>query len=305
MPKHERGLGMGLGAILGGNKDLADFRSPVGYINKTISNGAAPKEGDIRLVPIVDVVPNPYQPRITFDQEQLEELSRSIVALGLIQPITVRTIEDGKYQIISGERRFRACKLAGIETIPAYVRTTDDAGMLELAIVENVQRANLDPIETAMSYKRLIDECKLTQEQMADRIGKSRVAVTNMLRLLKLPAKVQYDVKVGNISTGHAKVLLGVEDVARQESLTDTIIRDGLSVRALEDLIRSLESKPKSPGKTTNEPLGDKYEEYLRRLGAFCSQNVSLRRTSSGKGTLTLRFENDGQLDAFMDALKK
>jgi len=294
---------MGLGAILG-NKDLAEFRSPVGYVNKTVSGGAAPKEGDVRLVPILNIEPNPYQPRITFDEEQLAELSRSIVALGLIQPITVRTIENGKYQIISGERRFRACRMAGMDTIPAYVRTTDDAGMLELAIVENVQRADLDPIETAMSFRRLIDECKLTQEQMADRIGKSRVAVTNMLRLLKLPAKVQYDVKVGNISMGHAKVLLGVEDAKLQEVLTDTIIRDGLSVRALEDLIKSTGKKKKDTSDKPFAPLDQKYEEYVKKIGAYCSDQVSLRRSPSGKGTLTIHFENDEQLDAFMKSLK-
>lgn len=305
MPKQERGLGMGLGAILGGNKDFADFRSPVGYVNRTLSSGGMPKEGEVRLVPISDIEPNPYQPRINFDEEQLSELGRSIATLGLIQPITVRTIENGRYQIISGERRFRACRKAGMNTIPAYIRTTDDTGMLELAIVENVQRSDLDPIETAMSLRRLMDECRLTQEQMADRIGKGRVVVANLLRLLKLPAKVQYDVKVGNISMGHAKVLLGLEDPALQESLADDIIRGSLSVRALEELIKTSGRKKKpSRSVATPTPAGEKYEEYLRRLGSYCGNNLSLRRSPAGKGTLILRFENDEQLDTFMKALK-
>jgi ParB family chromosome partitioning protein len=181
---------------------------------------------------------------MSFDQEALDELADSIRTLGLIQPITVRTIQGNRYQIISGERRFRACRLAGMDMIPAYIRNANDQGMLEMAIVENIQRENLDPIEVAMSYQRLIDECSLTQEQMAFRVGKKRASVTNFLRLLKLPAKIQHDLKVGLLSVGHAKVLLGVEDLMIQEALCDLVIKDDLSVRQLEEKVRKL-SEPK------------------------------------------------------------
>ena len=168
---------------------------------------------------------------MAFDSESLEELADSIRTFGLIQPISVRKQPDGRYQIISGERRFRACRLAGMDVIPAYIRATDNQGMLEMAIVENIQRQDLDPIEVAMSYQRLIDECNLTQEKMAQRVGKKRASIANYLRLLKLPAKVQHDLKSGLLSTGHAKVLLGIEDPHIQELLCDLTIKEGLSVR--------------------------------------------------------------------------
>ena len=212
MSKQQRGLGRGLGALLGGDADLNQIRKPVGYVNKEVVKSDPPQDtSDILRVPVDMIEPNPYQPRMSFDQEALEELADSIRTLGLIQPITVRRKNDGRYQIISGERRFRACQLSGMDMIPAYIRDTNDQGMLEMAIVENIQRENLDPIEVALSYQRLIEECNLTQEQMAVRVGKKRATVTNSLRLLKLPAKIQHDLKVGLLSVGHAKVLLGID----------------------------------------------------------------------------------------------
>ncbi|MBQ2452746.1 MAG: ParB/RepB/Spo0J family partition protein, partial [Bacteroidales bacterium] len=194
MAKKQYGLGKGLGAILPGTgKDLGEMRKPVGYVNKDIIStvGATPANvSDIIRINIDLIEPNPFQPRMTFDEQALEELCQSIRALGLIQPITVRSRSEGKYQIISGERRYRASKMAGMDMIPAYIIKTDDKGMLEMAIVENIQREELDPIEIAMSYQRLIDECDLTQDQMAQRIGKKRSSITNYLRLLKLPAKL-------------------------------------------------------------------------------------------------------------------
>ena len=175
MSKQQRGLGKGLGALLGGDTDLSNIRKPVGYVNKeVVSHNQQPKQAtaDVLRIPVDMIEPNPFQPRMNFDKEALEELSDSIRTLGLIQPITVRKKDEGRYQIISGERRFRACQIAGMDMIPAYIRDTNDQGMLEMAIVENIQRENLDPIETAMSYQRLIDECNLTQEQMAFRVGK-------------------------------------------------------------------------------------------------------------------------------------
>ena len=204
MSKQQRGLGKGLSALLGSEPGLGTIRQPVGYVNKEVVSNQAPKQptADILRIPVDMIEPNPYQPRMSFDQEALDELADSIRTLGLIQPITVRQIAEGRYQIISGERRFRACRLAGMDMIPAYIRDANDQGMLEMAIVENIQRENLDPIEVAMSYQRLIDECNLTQEQMAFRVGKKRASVTNFLRLLKLPAKIQHDLKVGLLSVG-------------------------------------------------------------------------------------------------------
>ena len=240
MSKQQRGLGKGLGALLGGDADLSQIRKPVGYVNKEVVGAdSTPQQGtaDILRIPMDMIEPNPFQPRMTFGQDALEELAESIRTLGLIQPITVRRKPDGRYQIISGERRFRACQMAGMDMIPAYIRDTNDQGMLEMAIVENIQRENLDPIEVAMSYQRLIEECNLTQEQMAVRVGKKRASVTNYLRLLKLPAKIQHDLKVGLLSVGHAKVLLGIEDIRLQEYLCDLVIKDDMSVRQLEDKI--------------------------------------------------------------------
>ncbi len=301
-----RGLGKGLGSILGEGADISQFRSPVQYVNQTVGSGKQPSEGTVRLIPVADIRPNPFQPRISFDGQALSELAESIKALGLIQPITVRRVSDDGYQIISGERRFRACKLAGMTSVPSYIRSSDDVGMLEMAIVENVQRENLDPIETAMSYQRLIDECNLTQEAMAERIGKSRVAVTNSLRLLKLPAKVQYDVKVGNISVGHAKVLLGIEDGAVQELLSDEIIREGLSVRALEQRIRAgvarNSAKPKIQKVECDLP--DEHYKVLDIIGRYFDNNVTFKRTADGKGSMTVRFASDAQMSAFLEALQ-
>ena len=233
----------------------------------------------------------------------MQELAASIRTLGLIQPITVRKKSADRYQIISGERRFRACRLAGMDMIPAYIRDASDQGMLEMAIVENIQRENLDPIEVALSYQRLIEECNLTQEQMADRVGKKRASVTNYLRLLKLPAKVQHDLKVGLLSVGHAKVLLGVDDASAQEKLCDIVVKNGLSVRQLEAKVKELlSSGQKEPSPAA--PLPDEYGKVLERIGKFFDKEISLKRTSSGKGTMTIRFDSDEEMKRFLKALE-
>jgi len=307
MSKQQRGLGKGLGALLGGDADINQIRKPVGYVNKEVVNTEKPQQGtaDILRIPVEMIEPNPYQPRMSFDQEALEELAESIRTLGLIQPITVRRKDAGKYQIISGERRFRACSMAGMDMIPAYIRDTNDQGMLEMAIVENIQRENLDPIEIAMSYQRLIDECSLTQEQMALRVGKKRASVTNFLRLLKLPAKIQHDIKVGLLSVGHAKVLLSIEDRIVQESLCDLVIKDGLSVRQLEDKVRRfLEPKVKAEKVTQEQDLPEDYFKVLEIVGKYFENNISLKRSENGKGTMTIHFNNDEEVKKFLKALE-
>ena len=302
MSKLQRGLGKGLSALLGDAAELEQLRAPVGYVNKEVVGASEPQDtADILRIPVDMIEPNPFQPRMSFDQDALQELAASIKTFGLIQPITVRKKTADRYQIISGERRFKACRLAGMDMVPAYIRDANDQGMPEMAIVENIQRENLDPIEVAMSYQRLIEECRLTQEQMADRVGKKRASVTNYLRLLKLPAKVQHDLKVGLLSVGHAKVLLGVEDQAIQEQLCDLVIKKGLSVRQLEEKIHELSVKEKPSKKEVQLP--DEYYKVLEHIGKFFDKDISLKRTESGKGTMTIHFDSDEEIRRFLKAL--
>ena len=304
MAKQQRGLGKGIGALLGGDNDFAPVRQPVGYVHKEVV-GQRPSQdtADILRIPVDMIEPNPYQPRMNFDQEALDELADSIRTLGLIQPITVRRKDEGRYQIISGERRFRACRLAGMDMIPAYIRDTNDQGMLEMAIVENIQRENLDPIEVAMSYQRLIEECSLTQEQMAVRVGKKRASVTNYLRLLKLPAKIQHDLKVGLLSVGHAKVLLGIDDLKLQEYLCDLVIKEDLSVRQLEDKIKKLTEQKKAEPQEEQD-LPEDYFKVLEIVGKYFENNISIKRSVNGKGSMTIHFGSDDEVRKFLKALE-
>ena len=302
--KPQRGLGKGLSALLGNiPDDLSPARGPVTYINKEVS---APErtvpQNDVLRIPTDLIDANPYQPRLEFDRDSLEELAESIRNLGLIQPVTVRRTAGGRYQIISGERRVRACNIAGMDTIPAYVRDADDESMLELAIVENIQREDLDPVEIALSYERLMQECSLTQEQVAARLGKKRASVANTLRLLKLPPKIQHDLKYGLITTGHAKVLLGVTDEALQLSLCDEVIRGDLSVRQLEERIRRA-GRPEDTEDKAQADLPDFYYRILERVGRYFGDRISLKRSPDGKGTITIRFNSDEEMEKFMNSL--
>ena len=306
MSSKQRGLGKGLSALLGDAGNLDSLRSPVGYVNKDVVGTKDPQDtADVLRIPVNMIEPNPFQPRMSFDQDSLQELAASIRTFGLIQPITVRKKSADRYQIISGERRFKACQIAGMDMVPAYIRDANDQGMLEMAIVENIQRENLDPIEVAMSYQRLIDECSLTQEQMADRVGKTRASVTNYLRLLKLPAKVQHDLKVGLLSVGHAKVLLGLDDVVLQEKLCDFVIKNSLSVRQLEDKIKELQAQQQNEVKPKKEVnLPDEYYRVLEHIGKFFDKSISLKRADSGKGTMTIHFDSDDEIRRFLKALE-
>ena len=306
-------LGKGLEALLG--NELGDLKQGVRYVSDTpygMEQGqTAEKEaGDgetpgqmISEIPVSQIEPNPFQPRKEFDEEALSELASSIKTLGLIQPITVRRINSTKFQIISGERRYRACRMAGVEKIPAYIRETDDVGMLEMAIVENLQRENLDPIEIALSFRRLIEECRLTQEEMAERVGKKRASVTNYLRLLKLSASAQYALKTGKISVGHAKVLLGIEDEAMQDRLCEETIASDLSVRQLEQKVRKTGSEEKKKQKEITE-LPEPYMRVLERIGKFFDNRISLKRNDSGKGMMTIHFESDKEVERFLKVLE-
>ena len=240
-------LGRGLNALI----ESSDYEN----LNQT----REPNEIKIDLIEA-----NPFQPRSNFDEEALQELADSIKELGVIQPITVRALENGKYQLISGERRLRASKLVGLEKIPAYIRNTDDQGMLEMALVENIQREDLNAIEVAISYQRLMDECNLTQDMLSQRVGKKRSTVANYTRLLNLPAKIQLGIKEDKISMGHARALLAVKDTDTQLMVYDQILKYDFSVRKVEEIVKELsnEEKVKEPAKPKKTPKTT--EDYLQ-----------------------------------------
>lgn len=293
------GLGKGLSALLG-DVDSTSYATPA--VNSvTLSDNHNPAVAT--FIPIEQIEPNPYQPRVTFDNDALDELASSIKSIGLIQPITVRQIAPNKYQIISGERRYRASKIAGLKSVPIYLHKVDDRNMLEMAIVENIQREDLDAIETALSFQRLIDECNLTQEEMAFRVGKKRSSITNYLRLLKLPAEVQKLVKIGAISMGHAKVLLGVTEESSLLPLCELIISNDLSVRQLEEKVASLgKSHEKKEKKEVSYP--ESYHKVAEIVGKYFNNNVSLKRNDKGKGSITIQFKNDSEVENFLQALE-
>lgn len=311
MSQPPRGLGRGLSAILGDISGADDLRKPVTYQDKNkVGSPVSPRTtADVFRVPTGQISPNPYQPRLSFDSEELEGLAASIRTLGLITPITVRKIAENRYQIISGERRYRACQMVGMTEIPAYIRETDDQGMLEMAIVENVQRENLDPIEVALSYQRLLTECNLTQEQMADRLGKNRSSVANQIRLLKLPVKVQHDLKVGQISVGHAKVLLSIDDPDLQSKLCDYTIKNALNVRQLEQKVKALLAKDNAPAEKPKAMEGasmmpELHKDLCREVAKYFKGKISLKRNDDGKGSITINFSSDAEVNRFLDAIK-
>jgi ParB family transcriptional regulator, chromosome partitioning protein len=246
---------------------------------------------------------NPYQPRKDFDPDALAELAESLKVHGLIQPITVRRLADRQYQLISGERRMRASKLAGLTEVPAYIRLANDQEMIEMALVENIQREDLNAIEVAITYQRLMDECSLTHENLGDRVGKKRSTVTNFLRLLKLPPDIQKGLKEDSISTGHAKSLLAITDFAMQHSIFKSIIADKLSVRETEDLIRSYnqERKPK-PAKPK---LGGDYQTVQDSLRSRLGAKVQLKVKPTGAGQIGIPFTSTKDLNRILDLLEK
>ncbi len=250
---------------------------------------------DIRLVDA-----NPFQPRTVFDQEALEELTASIKELGVIQPITVREMETGRYQLITGERRFRAATAAGLTQIPAYVRTADDQGMLEMALVENIQREDLNAVDIAISYQRLVEECSLTQENLSLRVGKKRATVANYLRLLKLPAEIQVGLRENRISMGHARALVAIEDHREQINLFYKVIEEELSVRKTEELARKIEESSihrENPRPAPTDKLPQPYEELKNQLADFFHTAIEFRRNGKGTGKIIIPFASDDDLE--------
>ncbi len=258
----------------------------------------------VAMLPINQIEANPFQPRTEFDQTALDELTDSIRVHGLIQPVTVRRLHDKAYQLISGERRFRASQMAGLTEIPAYVRLADDQQMLEMALIENIQRQDLNAIEVAISYQRLKEECSLTDELLSERVGKQRSTITNYLRLLKLPVDIQHAIKDGQLSMGHARALAGVNDIAFQLSLLRQIIQEGLSVRAVETLIaRHQEDRANKKGKA-DKRLPDHLRTIQDQFRAFFGAKVDLKRNEKGKGQLVVKFENDAELNRLIDLIE-
>ena len=299
MAKIQTGLGRGLGAL------ISDVNSIQQAAAKRPAEPARPLVSTSEIE-ISKIEPNPYQPRTEFNQEALEELAASIRLLGLIQPITLRPLANGRYQIISGERRFRASQLAGLERIPAYIRQTDDQGMLEMAIVENIQREDLDSIEVALSFQRLIEECNLTQEAMAERVGKKRTTVTNYLRLLKLPAEIQFAIRAKKISMGHAKALLSLESGKDQLKLANQIVEQDLSVRQIEQKIQKLGQKKEKREKEDAPAieLPDSHFRVIEIVGKYFNNNITAKRDSKGAGEITIRFNSDAEVEEFLKVLE-
>ena len=256
-------------------------------------------------VPINKIEPNPFQPRKDFDKEELLELVQSIKTLGLIQPITLRSIGKNKYQIISGERRWRASKLAGLKTVPAYIRIADDQGMLEMALVENIQRSNLNALEVAISYQRLIDECDLQHDELAQRVGKERSTVSNYIRLLKLPPSVQSALKANTISMGHARALLSIDNPSLQISILKQIKAEGLSVRAIEKLIKENKPSKKSSGKKSVIKMHPEVRKIRDRLSLHFGSKVEIKRSAKGKGKMIIHFNSDDQFNDIVDLIEE
>jgi ParB family chromosome partitioning protein len=275
-------LGRGLGALI----DEANYeKRPV---QEAISTSA------IAEIEIDKIDPNPFQPRKEFDEEGLNELASSIKELGIIQPITVKATKNGRFQIISGERRFRASKIAGLDKIYAFVRDANDQGLLEMALVENIQREDLNAIEISVTYQRLIDECNLTQEKLSDRIGKKRATIANYLRLLKLPAEIQVGVRDDKISMGHAKALIGIENPDTQLKLYYRIVHEGLSVRETETISRELQYPVrKEDKKTQTTQLPGHFIDFKNNLKSMLGTKVDLKKSENGKGTIVIAFNSE------------
>lgn len=281
----QKGLGRGLDAIFG---------------NDTIDVKAKPM-AEMTEIKIADIIPNPTQPRKQFDEQALEELADSIRVLGLIQPITVKKDGD-KYLIISGERRWRAAQAAGLESLPAYIRDVDDTNLHAMALVENIQRQDLNAIEVALGLQRLIDECGLTQDALADKVGKKRSTIANYMRLLKLPDEVQLAVKEGVISMGHAKAIASVENRRQQLSLLKKCVKNNMSVRQIEEAARALAEKAAHAAESVaEEEYPESYTRLVEYLEKFFSQDISIKRGKNGGGKIVIDFAEDKDIERFIE----
>ena len=291
----KRVLGRGLDAIL--SSPDTDITS------KDISGNYV--AGAIAELDVNNIDANPFQPRTSFDEISLRELAESIKSQGVIQPVTVRKMGRGHFQLIAGERRLKASVMAGLETIPAFIRVANDEQMLEMALIENIHRQNLNAIEVAISYKRLIDECALTQEKLSEKVGKNRTTITNFLRLLKLPPEIQIALRDGTISMGHARALLSIEQERKQLRLLKLMLDEGLSVRQIEQVVREM-NHPESHKKKRKTPnLPEKYKKISSELSSLLNAKVSLKRNNKGAGSIVISFKDDEGLAHVVSVLEK
>lgn len=279
-----------------------------------IENTSSPKEktelvkelnSSIIEISLDNIEVNPFQPRTEFDPQELEELSQSIKIHGLIQAITVRSLGGDKYQLISGERRMRASKLAGLETVPAFVRVADDQALLEMALIENIQRSNLNAIEVAISYQRLMVECDLTHESLSERVGKKRSTISNYVRLLKLPPQIQSSIKNNDISMGHARALAGIEDVGLQLDIYKEVLNKSLSVRSLENLIKSYATETKASAPKKSNELPAEVKKIQDNLSSTLGTSVKIKRTESGSGEINIKFKSDREFNDILAVLDR
>jgi ParB family chromosome partitioning protein len=298
--KKRSALGKGLSALL--------ENAETDITSKSNANGIV---GSIATIEISSIEANPFNPRSNFEKEALQELSESIRIHGIIQPLTVRKLGRDKYQLISGERRFRASQLAGLTEVPAYIRIANDQTMLEMALVENIQREDLNPIEVALSYKRLIDECSLTQDQLSQKISKGRTSITNHLRLLKLPPAIQAGVKNNQITMGHARALVSAGDETIQIELFERVIAENLSVRDIEailrgeDVAKKVTNETETNKKTSSPTITENEYVFKEHLGDRLSTKVDIQKSPNGKGKIIVNFNSDVDLDRIIELLKK
>jgi len=293
--KRKGGLGRGLNSLLEGNKYTGKIDSETLNTVNTIAD-----------IAIDQIQTNPYQPRTHFDQAALGELAESIKIQGIIQPITVRRLEENSYQLIAGERRYQAAKIAGLTVIPAYIRKADDQQMLEMALIENIQRENLNAIEIALSYQRLLTECSLKQEELGDRVGKKRTTVTNYLRLLKLPPDIQIALRDNLISMGHARALINIDTVEKQLDVFKEVVAKELSVRKVEELVRNLQHANKKPDPQHTLQF-NKYEDELKgvetKLSSQFGTKILVKANNDGKGEIKIPFVSVDELNRILEIL--
>ena len=280
-------LGRGLGALIDGAE--REYENP----------------DSINEIEIKEIVANPWQPRSNFDEEALNELAESIKEIGIVQPITVRLLENGKYQIIAGERRFRAAQKLGLKVIPAFIREANDQNMLEMALVENIQREDLNAIDVAISYQRLIEECHLTQENMSDRVGKKRSTISNYLRLLRLPAEIQLAIKENKISMGHARAIISLDEKADQINAFETTIKKDLSVRKVEEFVRNLQEKKNDIIKTASPQPSSEYDKLKNHLSQHFGISIGFTRDNKGAGKIVIPFKSDEELEKIITTLDR
>lgn len=295
MAAAKKALGRGLDAIFGEHT-----RDNIPNENEQIGN--IPTAGAISEIPLNQISTNPDQPRKEFDEDKLTELSESIKNHGIIQPVTVRKIAKSKYELITGERRYRASKMAGLKSIPAFVREADDTQVMEMALVENIQRQDLNAIEIAFSYQKLVDECNLSYENLSKRVGKKRATVNNYLRLLKLPIEIQHALKEDLVSMGHARALINMEEVNDQLFVLKETIEKELSVRQVEAIVRKIQNKATKPQKA-NSNLPYKYQQLNSQIKKKLNVPVDIKRNQKGKGKISIEFDSDKKLDQILSTI--